>query len=104
MMGKLQQQGQQTEADCARATYDDLMRRVAKFQASRKPDEMVVLKANDITVDAVGVRGATIWFQGKNTSRVAVWIVQHYSQVNVRLTAARLTKGETPKRIGFLTD
>ena len=80
------------------------MRRIEKFQTSRKPDEMVVLKANDVVVDAVGVRGGTIWFQGRNTSGVEVWIVQHYSQMDVRLTAAKLTKGKKPKPIGFLTE
>lgn len=65
---------------------------------------MVVLKANDVIVDAVGVRGATIWFQGKNARGFEVWIVQHYSQMDVRLTAAKLTKGEKPKPIGFITE
>ena len=93
-----------SEAECARAAYDELMRRIVKFQKLRKPEETVVLKANDVAVDAVGVRGSKIWFQGKNAQGFEVWIVQHYSQMDARLTAAKLVEGEKPKSIGFLTE
>jgi hypothetical protein len=52
----------------------------------------------------VGVRGATIWFQGRNNQGCAVVIAQHYTQVTVVMTAERLYRGESPTQIGFLKE
>jgi hypothetical protein len=83
---------------------EDLVRRVQKFQAALKPNEKMVLKVGGVSTDAIGVRGATIWFQGSNEHGCAVIIAQHYTQANVVLVAAPLPKGEKPRPIGFLTE
>ncbi len=67
-----------SEAVSARAVYDDFVRRITKFQASLDPDEKMVLSVRGVTTDAVGVRGATIWFQGRNNQGCAV-VITHRS-------------------------
>jgi hypothetical protein len=74
------------------------------FQATLAADEKMVLSAGGVAADAVGVRGATIWFQGRNNQGCAVMIAQHYTQVSVVMSAERLYRGESPTQIGFLTD
>jgi hypothetical protein len=64
----------------------------------------MVLSVGGISSEAIGVRGATIWFQGRNNQGCAVVIAQHYTQVTVVLTAERLYRGEAPTLIGFVTD
>jgi hypothetical protein len=85
-----------SEAVSARAVYDDIVLRIKNFQAALDPDEKMVLSVRGVTTDAVGVRGATIWFQGRNNQGCAVVIAQHYTQVTVVMTAERLYRGEAP--------
>jgi hypothetical protein len=61
-----------SEAVSARVVYDDIVRRINKFQATLKPDEKMVLSVDGIATDAKGLRGATIWFQGRNNQGYAV--------------------------------
>jgi hypothetical protein len=68
-----------SEAANARAVYDDIARRINKFQATLDPDEKIVLSVGGVATDAVGVRGATIWFQGRNNQGCAVVIAQYYT-------------------------
>jgi hypothetical protein len=92
------------EAVSARAVYDDIVRRINKFQAALDPDEKMVLSVDGVATDAVGIRGVTIWFQGRNNQGCAVVIVKHYTQVSVVLTAERLYGGEASTQIGFITE
>ena len=93
-----------SEAVSARAVYDDIVLRIKNFQAALDPDEKMVLSVRGVSTDAVGVRGATIWFQGRNNQGCAVVIAQHYTQVTVVMTAERLYRGEAPTEIGFVTE
>ncbi len=92
------------EAACAQAVYEDLVRRIKKFQADLKPNEKMVLEIGGVSTDAVGVRGATIWFQGRNNQGCEVIVVQHYTQLSAVMTAERLYKGENPTPIGFFSE
>jgi hypothetical protein len=102
--GQTPQSPPSTEAAGARAVYDDIVSRINKFQAALDPDEKMVLSVDGVATDAIGIRGATIWFQGRNNQGCAVVIAQHYSQVTVVMTAERLYRGEAPTQISFLTE
>jgi hypothetical protein len=92
------------EAVSARAVYDDMVARIKSFQASLDPDEKMVLSADGVSTNAIGVKGATLWFQGRNNQGCAVVIVKHYTQVAVVMTAERLYRGEAPAQIEFLSE
>jgi len=92
------------EAVSARAVYDDILTRIKNFQASLDPDEKMVLSADGVRTNAIGVKGATIWFQGRNNQGCAVVLVKHYTQVAVLMTAERLYRGEAPAQIEFLSE
>ena len=93
-----------TEVMSARVIYDDIVSRIKKFQASLDSDEKMVLSADGVRANAIGVKGATIWFQGRNNQGCAVVIVKHYTQVAVVMTAERLYRGEAPDQIEFLSE
>jgi hypothetical protein len=85
-----------SEAVSARAIYDDIVHRINTLQATLDPDEKIALSVGGVAIDAVGLRGSTIWFQGRNNQGCAVIIAQHYTQVTVVMTADRLYRGEAP--------
>ena len=93
-----------SEAACAQAVYEDLVRRIKKFQAELKTNEKMVLHIGGVSTDSVGVRGATLWFQGRNNQGCAVMVVQHYTRLSAVMTAERLYKGEKPTPIGFFSE
>jgi len=88
----------------ARAVYDDIVHRINTLQATLDPDEKIALSVSGVAIDAVGLRGSTIWFEGRNNQGCAVVIAQHYTQVTVVMTAERLYRGEAPTQISFLTE
>ena len=63
-----------SEARCARAVYDDIVRRIEKFQAILEADEKIVLAVGRVPTISIGIRGATIWFQGRNNQGCAVGV------------------------------
>ena len=93
-----------SEGVSARALYDDIVHRINTLQATLDPDEKIVLSVGGVAIDAVGQRGSTIWFEGRNNQGCAVVIAQHYTQVTVVLTAERLYRGEVPNQIQFHTE
>jgi hypothetical protein len=93
-----------SEAVSARAVYDDIVHRIKTLQATLDPDEKIALSVSGVAIDAVGLRGSTIWFEGRNNQGCAVVIAQHYTQVTVVMTAERLYRGEAPTQISFLTE
>ena len=93
-----------SEAVSARTVYDDIVHRIKTLQATLDPDEKIALSVGGVAIDAVGLGGSTIWFQGRNNQGCAVIIAQHYTQVTVVMTAERLYRGEAPTQISFLTD
>ena len=93
-----------SEAVSARAVYDDIVHRINTLQATLDPDEKIALSVGGVAIDAVGLGGSTIWFQGRNNQGCAVIIAQHYTQVTVVMTAERLYRGEAPTQISFLTE
>ena len=88
----------------ARAVYDDIVHRIKTLQATLDPDEKIALSVSGVAIDGVGLRGSTIWFEGRNNQGCAVVIAQHYTQVTVVMTAERLYRGEAPTQISFLTE
>ena len=64
----------------------------------------MVVSIGGVASETMGLRGATIWFQGRNNQGCVVVITQHYSQVTVVMTAERLYRGEAPTQISFLTE
>jgi hypothetical protein len=99
-----QQGSASDEAASARAVYDDIVRRIKQFQSSLEADEKMVLSVAGVSSETIGLRGATIWFHGRNNQGCAVVIAQHYTQVTVVLTAERLYRGEAPTQIGFVRE
>ena len=90
--------------EAARSVYDDLVRRINKFEMALQADGKLVLEvssARGVPIETVGLRGETIWFVGQGG---AVVIVQHYTKLDVTLVAARLSEGEEPRVIGFLAE
>jgi len=83
---------------------DDIVHRIKTLQATLDPDEKIALSVGGVAIDAVGLGGSTIWFQGRNNQGCAVVIAQHYTQVTVVMTAERLYRGEAPTQITFLTE
>ena len=93
-----------SEVVSARAVYDDIVHRINTLQATLDPDEKIALSVSGVAIDAVGLRGSTIWFEGRNNQGCAVVIAQHYTQVTVVMTAERLYRGEAPTKISFHTE
>jgi len=93
-----------SEGVSARAVYDDIVHRIKTLQATLDPDEKIALSVSGVAIDGVGLRGSTIWFEGRNNQGCAVVIAQHYTQVTVVMTAERLYRGEAPTQISFLTE
>ena len=92
------------EARCARLAYDELVRRIKKFQAELQANEQMVVEVRGVLTEAIGVRGAILWFQGTVGEGRAVTVVQHYTQLNLELITVRLEKGEQPRTIGFFAE
>jgi hypothetical protein len=94
----------QVVCEAARSVYDDLVRRINKFETALQADGKLVLEvssARGVPIETVGLRGETIWFVGQGG---AVMIVQHYTKLDVTLVAAPLSKGEERRVIGFLAE
>jgi hypothetical protein len=89
------------EEASARTVYDDIVWRIKQFQSNLEADEKMVVSIGGVASETMGLRGATIWFQGRNNQGCAVVI---YSQVTVVMTAERLYRGEAPTQISFLTE
>jgi hypothetical protein len=55
------------EAASARTVYDDIVWRIKQFQSNLEADEKMVVSIGGVASETMGLRGATIWFQGRIT-------------------------------------
>jgi len=94
----------------ARIIHDRLMTQIVNFQKKIKKNEEVAAClasfGTSVIIRIVGVEyhdPYTLIFHGENDDGSPMRLVQHVSQLNVLLTAAKVPEDREPRRLGFDT-
>lgn len=107
----LEAEAEATRHGFAHIIYDCLMRRIADFETTLKPDEEVGAYLASfgaqkvIRVERVGFANPfLISFTGLDENGCRVELVQHTTQLNVLFVAMPVAPPREPRRIGFQSD
>jgi hypothetical protein len=94
--------GRMEDSPEARAVYDALASRIGEFMSVLQPGEKMIVMVDGIAVTQMAIRGALLWFLGKNAEGREISVALHYTQAKLVFVRASLAKGEVRPTIGFL--
>ena len=91
----------------ARAFFQRLIFSIRNFEAALGADHELYVtmpSAPGVRIYDINKNSEAFYFSGEDIEGRSAMAIQHYTQVTVTLVAIPLSKGEAPRRIGFLEE